>query len=92
LLNIFYSLNFYIMSLEVFSFRPLLTFIFLFGACTHPLELEPRSVSLGLSSTEKKAGIQQGQLHLDSLQFTALTYARGKSKICPNGQANDSDT
>jgi hypothetical protein len=80
------------MDFEVFSFRPLLTFIFLFGACTHPLELEPQSVSLGLSFTEKKVGIQEGQLHLDSLQFTALTYARGKSKICPNGQANDSDT
>jgi hypothetical protein len=78
------------MNSDVFSFRPFLTF--LFGACTQPLELEPQSVSLGLSFTEKKAGIQQGQVRLDRLQFTALTYTRGKSKICPNGQANDSDT
>ena len=46
------------MNVNDFSFRPLLVFIFLFGACTVPLELEPPSKVFFV----QKTGNQQEQL------------------------------
>ena len=65
------------MNTKVFSIRPLLIFIFLFGACTLPLELDHPSSGVSM----QKTGIQQEQRNLGRFQLTLEV----KSKISPNG-------
>ncbi len=62
------------MNVQYFSFRPLLVFIFLFGACTLPFELEPPSQVFFVQKTRN----QQEQLSLDRFQLTAFAYQRSK--------------
>jgi hypothetical protein len=69
------------MNVEVFSFRPLLVFIFLFGACTVPLELEPPSKVFFV----QKTGNQQEQLSKSRFQYTAFAYERSKNQSPPKG-------
>lgn len=70
------------MNVKVFSFRPLLVFIFLFGTCTLPFELEPPSQVFFV----QKTGNQQEQLGLDRFQFTAFAYQRSKIHSPPKRQ------
>ena len=69
------------MNVNDFSFRPLLVFIFLFGACTLPFELEPPSQVFFV----QKTGKQQEQLSLDRFQLTAFAYERSKIQSTPKG-------
>ena len=69
------------MNIKVFSFRPLFVFIFLFGACTLPFELEPPNQVFFV----QKTGNQQEQLSLDRFQFTAFAYQSSKNQNPPKG-------
>ncbi len=69
------------MNVKVFSFRPLLVFIFLFGACTLPFELEPPSQVFFV----QKTGNQQEQLNLERFQLTEFAYERSKIQGPPKG-------
>ena len=69
------------MNVNDFSFRPLLVFIFLFGACTLPFELEPPSRVFFV----QKTGNQQEQRSLDRFQLTAFAYERSKIQSPPKG-------
>lgn len=61
---------------NVFSIRSLLVFIFLFGACTFPLELEPLSQGIELSLPMISTRSQLEQLNPALLPFKASAQDR----------------
>lgn len=69
---------------DVFSIRPLLVFIFLFGACTYPLELEPSSQGIDLYLPIISTGSQLEQLNPASLPSKASAHDRELQKFHQN--------